>query len=74
MMRRLYAYINKNADFFAPLIAGLILLVVLGAMITAVAVPPYFEAQSYNRLTGSNATYWDAVWVELRVQGCSDAE
>jgi len=28
----------------------------------------YFEAQSYNRLTGAHATTWDAMWVELRVQ------
>lgn len=33
-------------------------------------VPPYFEAQSYNRITGENVSYWDALWVELRVQSC----
>lgn len=25
------------------------------------------EAAAYNRLTGGHATWWDAVWVELRV-------
>lgn len=27
----------------------------------------YQEARSFNRLTGSSATTWDAIWVELRV-------
>jgi hypothetical protein len=32
---------------------------------------PYFEAKSFNRLTGGNATYWDALFSELRVDGSS---
>ena len=28
----------------------------------------YFEAQAYNRLTGSHVTTWDAMFVDLRVQ------
>lgn len=31
-------------------------------------VQPYFEAQAYNRATGSDVSTWDAFWVELRVQ------
>lgn len=27
----------------------------------------YFEATSFNKLTGNNATIWDAMWTELRV-------
>jgi hypothetical protein len=27
----------------------------------------HMEAKTYNKLTGSNATWWDAMWVELRV-------
>ena len=27
------------------------------------------EARAYNRITGSNVTTWEAMWVELRVQG-----
>jgi hypothetical protein len=26
------------------------------------------EARAYNRVTGSNVTTWEAMWVELRVQ------
>jgi hypothetical protein len=32
-------------------------------------IQPYFEARAFNRLTGGTATYWDAVWVDLRVMG-----
>jgi len=28
----------------------------------------YNESATYNRLTGAHTTWWDAVWVELRVQ------
>lgn len=29
----------------------------------------HMEAKAYNRVTGSNVTTWDAMWIELRVQG-----
>jgi len=35
------------------------------------AAQPYFEAKSFNKLTGGNATWWDALWTELRVDGSS---
>ncbi len=28
----------------------------------------YYESETYNRLTGAHTTWWDAMWVELRVQ------
>lgn len=28
----------------------------------------YFEAQSFNRVTGKNVSTWDAMFIELRVQ------
>ena len=28
----------------------------------------FFEARTYNRLTGSQVTTFDAMWVQLRVQ------
>lgn len=31
-------------------------------------VSSHFDAQAYNRATGSNVSTWDAMWVELRVQ------
>lgn len=27
----------------------------------------YFEAKTYNKLTGKNVTTWDAMWVDLRI-------
>ena len=32
------------------------------------AVKSYFEAEAYNRITGSHVTTWDAMFVDLRVQ------
>lgn len=32
-------------------------------------VESHFESEAFNRLTGGNATTWDALWTELRVQG-----
>lgn len=43
------------------------LLMLLLAVITG-ALQPYFESQAYNRLTGAQTTYWDAAFLELRVQ------
>lgn len=32
-------------------------------------IQPWMESQVYNRLTGANTTVWDAIWLELRVNG-----
>lgn len=29
----------------------------------------YYEAQAYNRVTGENVSAWDALFLELRVEG-----
>lgn len=28
----------------------------------------HMEAKTYNKITGNNVTWWDAMWVDLRVQ------
>jgi hypothetical protein len=28
----------------------------------------HMESATFNRLTGANTTWWDAAWVELRIQ------
>lgn len=41
------------------------------AIIVAIAgwpVSSYFEARTYNKLTGAHTTTWDAMWVQLRIQ------
>ena len=45
--------------------------IVLTALtLLAVWIHPMNEARTYNRLTGSHVTWWDALWVELRVMDC----
>ena len=49
------------------IVIGFVVLMLFGG----VFVQPYFEAQAYNRITGSNVSTWDAIWVQLRVNGCN---
>ena len=49
------------------IIEKLILLTII-LILLGLPLAPYFEAKTYNKLTGANATWWDAIWVELRVQ------
>lgn len=51
---------------------NLVIIIIFGTIIGSISmavVQPYFEANSYNKLTGGNATYWDAFWSELRIDG-----
>lgn len=38
------------------------------SLFVAFGIVPYNEARTYTRLTGKNVSWWDALWVELRVQ------
>jgi len=43
----------------------------LGIIVLFVAIfvlQPKFEADAYTRLTGKKVSYWDAVFLDLRVQ------
>ena len=54
---------DPEATLFVRLmiIAGIICLF-------AITIPPYFEARTFNKFTtGPKATYWDALWINLRV-------
>lgn len=46
---------------------GLSLLMILVTLVLTV-LQPVFESRTYNKLTGAHTTWWDAMWVELRVQ------
>lgn len=35
-------------------------------------IQPRMESKTYNKLTGADTTWWDALWVELRVQASPD--
>ena len=51
---------------YAPLVwAGVVLLGAFGFLIVCF----HMESKTYNKLTGAHTTWWDAAWVELRVQG-----
>jgi hypothetical protein len=39
-------------------------------VIALVFISPYFEAKNFNDCTKGRATYWTAVFTELRVQDC----
>lgn len=50
---------------------GCVSLTILLSLIVAatiVFVSPYYESKRYNKITGAHTTYWDAFWLELRVQ------
>lgn len=60
---------NENTkDNIKWVLVILLLISCLAIGPTVWVVKSYFEAKSYNRLTGAHATTWDAMWVELRVQ------
>lgn len=40
----------------------------IAVLIAGCLAQPYFESRAYNRLTGAHTTYWDALWLSLRVQ------
>jgi len=58
---------NKLDKMLITVIAALIL-ITLGIA----AIQPHFEAKAYNKLTGGNATYWDALFTELRIVGTEE--
>ena len=51
------------------LIYGLVALIAITLMFSPWVTRSYFEAAAFNRATGSNVSTWDAMWIELRVEG-----
>lgn len=45
-------------------------LTLIGAFIAVVLFAATMEARAYNRVTGIEVTTWEAVRLELRVDGC----
>ena len=53
------------------LVEGLILTMILVLLVGGVVmtfVGAVMESRTYNKLTGASTTWYDALWVELRVQ------
>lgn len=59
----------KKCDFMVGALIAIVVAVVLTAPITIWVTKSCFEANAYNRVTGAKVTTWDAMWIELRVQG-----
>ena len=55
---------NEPIGVYVLIIGGAI-----GFMLGLWWVAAYMEASTYNRVTGANVSTWDALWIELRVQG-----
>jgi hypothetical protein len=55
-------------DTTRVLLGGMLFVVALSLAIGTWVTQSYFEAQSYNHVTGQNVSTWDAMWIELRVQ------
>ena len=58
---------NKKIDY---MVIGFVVFVILG-LVTSIALGPIFEARAFNECTGGNATYFTALFTELRVENCS---
>lgn len=59
-------YSKENTETVAGCIAVVIFLV---AALLYWPIQSHFEAAAFNRATGKNVSTWDAMWVELRVEG-----
>lgn len=61
---------KENGESMTPKLNLVEILFVIAFLLVALmaCLQPYNESQTYNRLTGAHTTWWDALWVELRVQ------
>ncbi len=57
---------KSDRDVLLASVGAFVVLVVIGCLWTVAAAS--FESSAYNRLTGAHTTWWDAVWLDLRVQ------
>lgn len=63
---------SRNYQQFSCLEAGLgclLIGIVLTLPLSGWVVSSFFEARAFNNATGKNISTWDAMWIELRVQG-----
>jgi hypothetical protein len=50
------------------ILAGFGVVLLFALLLSIPIISAYFEAQSYNRVTGANVSTWDAIFLDLRVQ------
>lgn len=63
------SYKNEILDVVIPVLGCCLLLVFLVG--GPYVVKSYFEAKAYERVTGKHVTTWDAMFLQLRIEGCS---
>lgn len=51
-----------------------VVVAIIVLIVAVIVVQPYMESRTYNKLTGANTTWWDAAWVQLRVQDRAKGE
>lgn len=52
-------------------LVGILVAVIIVVSIGFVILKPYYEAKAFNDCTGGNATYFTAVFTQLRVDNCN---
>lgn len=57
----------KNPMIHYKLLQIAFWLVALGFLLGLPLVKSVFEARAYNRITGAHVTWWDALFLELRI-------
>ena len=58
---------KKKFTFIELIIVVAIIVLLFGATVMPF-IHAKMESETYNRLTGAHTIWWDALWVELRVQ------
>lgn len=61
-----YTLHNRATDWVTTMLTYLMVIIFILSIYVFMA---YMESRTYNKLTGAHTTTWDAMWVNLRVQG-----
>lgn len=49
----------------------LTIIMFVGLLVVGLGFKPYMEARTFNKFSqDKKATFWDALWAELRIEGC----
>lgn len=59
--------LTRLVDWFLNMHLAYLGLAWITFILSFIVMSAHFEARAYNRLTGSDVTTWEAIWVRLRV-------
>lgn len=65
MTHKIYYPPYKKNSFIVEII---IIVLAFSFVIAIWIIQSYFEARSFERVTGKHVSVWDAMWVDLKVQ------